>query len=110
MHTKSRAIKSLIAEFTTVLLDELPVALDGLVFMRFSIELIHDLNTKTAHSTAKMLDNMETIQNDFSRRKEFLSDVVVRAKHVHCNDFHSISDLSGIPQKVIANSHLSPSV
>ena len=30
MHTKSRAIKSLMAEFTAILLNELPVALDSL--------------------------------------------------------------------------------
>ena len=52
MHTKSRAIKSLIAEFTAFLLNELPVALDSLVFMGFSIELVHDLDPHTAHSTA----------------------------------------------------------
>ncbi|CWL19025.1 Uncharacterised protein [Streptococcus pneumoniae] len=50
-----------IAEFTTILLYELPVALDSLVFMRLSIQLIHDLNTHTTHSTAEILDNMETI-------------------------------------------------
>ena len=61
MHTKSRAIKSLIAEFTAILLNELPVTFDSLVFMGFSIELVHDLNTNTAHSTAKMLNNMKTI-------------------------------------------------
>ena len=56
MHTKSRAIKSLIAEFMTILLDELPVALDSPVFMRFSLKLIHDLNTHTIHGTAEMLE------------------------------------------------------
>ena len=56
MHTKSRAIKSFIAQFTTILLDEFPVALDGLVFMGFSMKLIHDLDTDTTHSTAKMLE------------------------------------------------------
>lgn len=92
------------------MLDEFPVALDGSIFMRFSVKVIHDLHTNTTHSTADMLYNVKTIEDNFSRRKEFLTDVVVRAKHVHCNDFHSISDLSGIPQKVITNSHLSPSV
>ena len=62
MHAKSRAIKSFIAEFTTILLDELPVALDSLVFMGFSIELIHDLNTHTTHSSADMLYNVKTIE------------------------------------------------
>ena len=66
MHTKSRAIKTFIAEFTTILLNELPVTLDSLVFMGFSMKLIHDLDTHTTHSTAHVLDNMETIQHDFS--------------------------------------------
>ena len=61
MHTKSRAIKSLITEFTTILLNELPVTFDSFVFMGFSIELIHYLNTDTTYSTAEMLGNMETI-------------------------------------------------
>jgi len=60
-------------EFTTILLSELQVALDSFVFMGFSIELIHDLNTDTTHSTAEMLDNMETIQNDFSTWKKLFS-------------------------------------
>ncbi|VKE36852.1 Uncharacterised protein [Streptococcus pneumoniae] len=55
-----------IAEFTTILLYELPVALDSLVFMRLSIQLIHDLNTHMTHSTAKMLYNVKAIQHDFS--------------------------------------------
>ena len=52
MHPKSRAIKSLIAEFATILLDEFPVALNSLVFMGFSMKLIHDLDTHTTHGTA----------------------------------------------------------
>ncbi|VTC90552.1 Uncharacterised protein [Streptococcus pneumoniae] len=58
-----------IAEFTTILLYELPVSLDSLVFMGFSMKLIHDLNTHTTHSTAKMLYNMKAIKNDFSIRE-----------------------------------------
>ncbi|CMZ60159.1 Uncharacterised protein [Streptococcus pneumoniae] len=58
-----------IAEFTTILLYELPVALDSLVFMRLSIQLIHDLNMHTTHSTAKMLHNVKAIKNDFSIRE-----------------------------------------
>ena len=34
----------------TILLDELPVALDSLVFMRFSIKPLHDLDAKSVHS------------------------------------------------------------
>ena len=51
MYTKSRAIKSLITEFTTILLNKLPVAFDGLVFMGFSIELINDLKRYTTYCT-----------------------------------------------------------
>ncbi|VRL34258.1 Uncharacterised protein [Streptococcus pneumoniae] len=58
-----------IAEFTTILLYELPVALDSLVFMGFSIQLVHNLNTHTTHSTAKMLHNVKAIKNDFSIRE-----------------------------------------
>ena len=60
MHAKSRAIKTFIAEFTTILLNELPVTLDILVFMGFSMKLIHDLDTHTTHSTAEMLDNVKS--------------------------------------------------
>ncbi|VIQ59286.1 Uncharacterised protein [Streptococcus pneumoniae] len=58
-----------IAEFTTILLYELPVALDSLVFMRLSIQLIHDLDMHTTHSTTKMLYNVKAIKNDFSIRE-----------------------------------------
>jgi hypothetical protein len=61
VHAKSRTIKTFIAEFKAILLDEFPVALDSLVFMRLSIKLIRDLDTDTTYSTAEMLDNMETI-------------------------------------------------
>ena len=66
MHAKSWAIKTFIAEFSTILLNEFPVAFDRPVLARFSILLIHDLNTNTTHSPAEMLYNVKTIQNDFS--------------------------------------------
>ena len=56
MHAKSRAIKTFIAEFPTILLDEFPVTLDSFVFMGFSMKLIHDLDTNATHSMAKMLE------------------------------------------------------
>ncbi|CWD30650.1 Uncharacterised protein [Streptococcus pneumoniae] len=62
-----------IAEFTAILLNEFPVALDSLVFMGFSMKLIHDLNTHTTHSTAKMLYNVKAIKNDFSTREKLSS-------------------------------------
>lgn len=52
------------AELATVLLEEFPVAFEGSVFLRFSDELIHDLDVDTVHSPAEVLDNVKTIQND----------------------------------------------
>ncbi|VQT94181.1 Uncharacterised protein [Streptococcus pneumoniae] len=106
-----------IAEFTTILLYELPVALDSLVFMGFSMKLIHDLDTHTTHSTAKMLYNMKAVKNDFSIRRLFqpeprnlkaklFSQVIVRAKHIHSNDFDATSDGSIIFKKVISDDSL----
>ena len=69
MHAKSRAIKSFIAELTIILLNEFLVTFECLMLVRFSIQLIHDLNTHTTHSSADMLYNVEN-----NRRKEFLSD------------------------------------
>ena len=66
MQTKSRAIKSLITKFTAILLDDLSVALDSLVFMRLSMKLIHDLNTDMTHRLTEMLYNVKTVQHDFS--------------------------------------------
>ena len=68
MHTKSRTIKTFITQFTAVLLNEFPVTLDSLVFMRFSVKLIHDLHANTIHSTTKMLDNMKSIGYNFGIR------------------------------------------
>lgn len=62
MYPKRRAIKSFIAKLTIILLNQFPVAFQGFLFVRFSIELIHDLNADTVHSTAEMLDNMETVE------------------------------------------------
>ena len=70
---KSRAIKSFITQFTTILLDELPVVLDRLVFMGFSIELVHDLNTDTTHSTSEMLYNVKAIKYNFFICEKLLS-------------------------------------
>ena len=106
MHTKSRAIKSFITQFTTILLNEFPVAFDGLVFMGFSLKLIHDLDTYTTHSTAEMLDNVKAVENDFSVRKKFTGNIVVRAKHIHRNDFHLTTNSSLVAQKVISDDSL----
>ena len=106
MHTKSRTIKSLITQFTAILLNEFPVALDSLVFMGFSMKLIHDLDTHTTHSTAKMLYNVKAIKNDFSTWKKLFSQVIVSAKHIHSNDFDATSDGSIIFKKVISDDSL----
>ncbi|CMZ22960.1 Uncharacterised protein [Streptococcus pneumoniae] len=97
MYTKSRTIKSLITQFTAILLYELPVALDSLVFMGFSMKLIHDLDTHTTHSTAKMLYNVKA---------KLFSQAIVRAKHIHSNNFDATSDNSIVAKKVISNDSL----
>ncbi|SNC83877.1 Uncharacterised protein [Streptococcus pneumoniae] len=101
MYTKSRTIKSLITQFTAILLYELPVALDSLVFMEFSMKLIHDLNTHTTHSTAKMLYNVKA---------KLFSQAIVRAKHIHSNNFDATSDNSIVAKKVISNDSLCSSL
>ncbi|VNL03437.1 Uncharacterised protein [Streptococcus pneumoniae] len=97
MHTKSRTIKLLITQFTAILLNEFPVALDSLVFMGFSMKLIHDLDTHTTHSTAKMLYNVKA---------KLFSQAIVRAKHIHSNNFDATSDGSIIFKKVISDDSL----
>ena len=57
----------------------------------------------TTHSTAGMLDNVKAVENDFSVRKKFSGNIVVGAKHIHSNDFHSTSDYSIIFKKVISD-------
>ncbi|VSM06013.1 Uncharacterised protein [Streptococcus pneumoniae] len=101
MHTKSRTIKSLITQFTAILLNEFPVALDSLVFMGFSMKLIHDLDTHTTHSTAKMLYNVKA---------KLFSQAIVRAKHIHSNNFDATSDSSIVAKKVISNDSLCSSL
>ena len=66
MHAKSWTIKTFLAEFTAILLNEFPVAFECLIFVRFSIKLIHDLDTKAVHSPAEMLYNVKAIKDDFS--------------------------------------------
>ncbi|VIS61935.1 Uncharacterised protein [Streptococcus pneumoniae] len=90
-----------IAEFTTILLNEFPVALDSLVFMGFSMKLIHDLDTHTTHSTAKMLYNVKA---------KLFSQAIVRAKHIHSNNFDATSDGSIIFKKVISDDSLCSSL
>ena len=70
MHAKSRAIKSFMAEFTTLLLNEFPATFECFIFVRFSIQLIHDLVTKQVHSSTEMLYNVKANEDDFRRRKE----------------------------------------
>ena len=47
--------------------------LDSLVFMGFSIELVHDLNTDTTHSTSEMLYNVKAIKYNFFILEKLLS-------------------------------------
>ncbi|VJS45910.1 Uncharacterised protein [Streptococcus pneumoniae] len=74
--------------------------------MRFSFKLIHNLNTKTTHGTAEMLYNVKAIQHDFSTRKKLFSQVIVRTKHIHRNDFHLTTNGSIVAKKVISDDSL----
>ena len=74
MQPKSRSIKAFITEFPTILLNKFPVAFECPVFVRFSLKLLHNLNTNTTHSSAQVLDNVKVIKGDFRRRKEFSGD------------------------------------
>ena len=65
MHSKHRAIKSFIIDFTAILLYQFSVAFQSTVFLRCSVELIHNLNTDTVHSTAKVLHNMKAVEYNF---------------------------------------------
>ncbi|VKE76723.1 Uncharacterised protein [Streptococcus pneumoniae] len=91
----------LIIQFTAILLNEFPVALDSLVFMGFSMKLIHDLDTHTTHSTAKMLYNVKA---------KLFSQAIVRTKHIHSNNFDATSDGSIIFKKVISDDSLCSSL
>ncbi|CJD50165.1 Uncharacterised protein [Streptococcus pneumoniae] len=70
------------------------------------MKLIHDLDTHTTHSTAKMLYNVKAIQHDFSTRKKLFSQVIVRTKHIHRNDFHLTTNGSIVAKKVISDDSL----
>ena len=47
-------------------MNEFPVTFQCLIFVRFSIKTIHDLDAKTVHSTTEMLDNVKAVENDLS--------------------------------------------
>ena len=110
MHSKHRAIKSFIIDFTAILLYQFPVAFQGSVFVRFSVELIHDLNADTVHSTAEVLYDMKAVKDDFGMRKKLFSQLVVWTKHVHSDNFNAVSSLSGIAYEVVSNRGLRASI
>ena len=56
------------AKLAAILLKEFPVAFESSVFLRFSVELVHDLDADAVHSSAEVLDNVKTIQNDLGMR------------------------------------------
>ena len=53
-----------------------------------------------------MLNDVKAIKNDFSIRKKLFSQVIVRTKHIHSNNFHLTSDSSTISKKVISDDSL----
>ena len=110
MHSKHRAIKSFIAEFTAILLYQFPVTFQGSVFLRFSVELIHNLNTDTVYSSTKMLHDMKAVEYNFCIRKKLFSKLIIGTKHIHGNHFDPISNLSRIAKKVVSDGCLGSSV
>ena len=68
--------------------------------------MIHDLDTHTTHSTAKMLDNVKGESDHFSTWKKLFSQVIVRTKHIHRNDFYPTTDSSIVAKKVISDDSL----
>ena len=87
MSPKSWSVKTLMAKLAAILLKELPVAFEGSVFLRFSVELVHDLDADAVHSLAEVLDNVKTIQNDLGVREKLLDQLIVRTEHVHGHHF-----------------------
>src|SRR5699024_8604527 len=96
MHSKHRAIKSFIIDFTAILLYQFLVAFQGSVFLRFSIKLIHDLNTDTVNNKTKVLHDMKTIEYNFCIRKKMFSKLIIETRHIHGNHFDLISNLTRI--------------
>lgn len=96
MSPKSWSVKTLMAKLAAILLKELPVAFESSVFLRFSVELVHDLDADAVHSPAEVLDNVKTIQNDLGMRKKLLGQLIVRTEHVHGHHFDPPTNLSRI--------------
>ena len=84
------------AKLAAILLKEFPVAFESSVFLRFSVELVHDLDADAIHSPAEVLDNVKTIQNDLGMRKKLLGQLIVRTEHVHGHHFDPPTNLSRI--------------
>ena len=83
-------------KLAAILLKELPVAFEGLVFLRFSVELVHDLDADAVHSPTEVLDHVKTIQNDLGIGKKLLGQLIVRTEHVHGHHFDPHTNLSRI--------------
>ena len=66
------------------------------------------MNTCLIKSTAHVLHDMKSINNNLSVRKEFWNHWDVTARHINGNDFHAVPSLFRIPEEIIANSCLCP--
>ncbi len=93
MSPKSWSVKTLMTKLAAILLKELPVAFEGLVFLRFSVELVHDLDADAVHSPAEVLDHVKTIQNDLGMREKLLGQLIVRTEHIHGHHFDPPTNL-----------------
>lgn len=72
MHSKHRTIKSFIVEFAAILLNQFSIRFQDLIFVGFSMKLIHDLDADAVHSTAEMLKNVEAIEYDFGIEEYYI--------------------------------------
>lgn len=100
--------RKLFREFTTVFQHGFPVVFEGTIFKRLLVKRLHELNTCLIKSTAHVLHDMKSINNNLSVRKEFWNHWDVTARHINGNDFHTVPSLFRIPEEIIANSCLCP--
>ncbi len=78
----------------------------GSVGQRFLVEGLHNGNSGAHHSSTKMLDDVETIKDNFSLWKKFPNKENVCARHVYCDHFDLFPSLSGILVEMLFDGRL----
>ncbi|CRW32348.1 Uncharacterised protein [Streptococcus equi subsp. equi] len=67
--SEGAGIERLKRPFSAILLNKLPVVLKSSIFKRLLVKWFHDVTTYLLESSIDVLDNVKTIENDFSLRK-----------------------------------------